>query len=78
MHLVEDNSTYSKKKKMDYPQSKTAQQNYLKTMLLVSLKLEGATSKVIEPSTFHENSLIHMSFRRAVILMSSRYNQVKN
>jgi hypothetical protein len=65
-------------KKLDYPQSKTAQQNYSKTMLLISFNLKGATSKVTEPSKFYENSLIHMSFRRAVILMSSRYNQVKN
>ena len=78
MHLAEvNNSTYSRKK-LDYPKSKTAQQNYSKTMLLVSLKLERATSKVTEPSTFHKNYLIHMSFRRAVILMLSKYNQVKN
>jgi hypothetical protein len=39
-------------------------------------ELEEEISKVIELNTFHQNSFIHMSSRRAVILMSSRYTQV--
>ena len=49
----------------------------MKIMLLVLLKLEMVLSKVTEPSIFHKNSLIHMSFRRTVKLISSKYNQVK-
>ena len=46
----------------------------MKIMLLVSLKLEMVLSKVTEPSIFHKNSFIHMSFRRTVKLISSKYN----
>ena len=45
-------------------------------MLLVSLKLEEAMSKVIESSILHQNSFIHMSSKRAATLMSRRYNHV--
>jgi hypothetical protein len=69
------NSTYSKKN-VDCLQSKEVRQYYMKTMLLVSLKLEEDISKVIELNTFHQNSFIHMSSKKAVILMSSRYAQV--
>jgi hypothetical protein len=62
---------------VDYPQSKITRQYYMKTMLLVSLKSEEAILKVIESSIFHQNSFIHMSSRRAVTLMLSRYDQVK-
>ena len=45
-------------------------------MPLVSLKLEEAISRVIEPSILHQNSFIHMSSRRVAILMSSKYDYV--
>ena len=58
------------------PMSKTSQQYYLKTMLHALHKSKEVTSKEIEPSTFHQNFSIHMSFRRMVKLMSSKYDQV--
>jgi hypothetical protein len=38
-------------------------------MLLVSHRSEEDTLRAIEQNTFHQNSFIHMSSRRAVILM---------
>jgi hypothetical protein len=56
------------------PQSKIARQYYMKIMLLVLHKLDEDILKVIEPNTFHQSSFIHMSSRRVVKLMSSRYD----
>jgi len=42
----------------------------------LSHKLEETMSKVIEPSTLHQNSFIHISLRIAAILMLSRYDHV--
>jgi hypothetical protein len=58
------------------PQSKIARQYYMKIMLLVSHRSEEYILKVIELNTFHQSSFIHMSSRRVVKLMSSRYDQV--
>ena len=58
------------------PLSKTSQQYYLKTMLHALHKSKEVTSKEIEPNTFHQKFSIHMSFRRMVKLMSSKYDQV--
>jgi hypothetical protein len=58
------------------PQSKIARQYYMKIMLLVSHRSEEDILKVIEPNTFDQSSFIHMSFRRVMKLMSSRYDQV--
>ena len=52
------------------------QRYYKKIMLLVSLKLEEDISRVIETSILHQNSFIHMSSKRVVILMSSRYDHM--
>jgi hypothetical protein len=56
-------------KSVVYPQSKIAQQYYMKIMLLESLRLEEDLLKVIEQNTFHRNSFIHTSSIRVVILM---------
>lgn len=48
----------------------------MKIMLLISHKSNEAISKVIEPSIFCKNTFIHMSSRRVVILMSSKYDHV--
>ena len=58
------------------PLSKTSQQYYLKTMLHELHKSKGVTSKEIGPNTFHQIFSIHMSFRRMVKLMSSKFDQV--
>jgi len=59
-----------------YYQSKKAPESYMKTMPLVLLRSGEDISKVIEPSIFHQNSFIHMSSKRTVKLMLSRYDQV--
>jgi len=41
----------------------------MKIMLLISHRSEEDTLKVIEQNAFHQNSFIHMSSRRVVILM---------
>jgi hypothetical protein len=69
------NSTHLKKSVVCL-QSKIARQYYMKIMLLVSHKSGEDILKVTEPNTFHQSSFIHMSFRRVMKLMSSRYNQV--
>jgi hypothetical protein len=57
-----------------YPQSKITRQYYMKIMLLVSHRLNDDILKVIEPNIFHRSSFTHISFKRVVKLMLSRYD----